>query len=66
MYNKKYQLVVSDDLQYCIQKEGDKNKFKQQEHRSFIDWFIAVPAKITRSEHQTELKMYERYFYKVS
>jgi hypothetical protein len=41
-----------------------KNKFKQQEHRSFIDWFIAVPAKITISGHQIELKMYERHFYK--
>ncbi|MFO7922408.1 MAG: IS1380 family transposase [Bacteroidales bacterium] len=41
-----------------------KNKFKKQEHRSFINWFIAVPAKITRSGHQTELKMYEHHFYK--
>ncbi|MFC2087266.1 IS1380 family transposase [Bacteroidota bacterium] len=41
-----------------------KNRFKQQEHRSFIDWFISVPAKITRSEHQTELKIYEHHFYK--
>ncbi len=56
-----------------------KNKFKKQEHRSFIDWFIALPAKITRSGHQTELKiantykdiqfseqlkMYEHHFYK--
>ncbi len=56
-----------------------KSKFKKQEHRSFIDWFIAVPAKITRSGHQTELKiantykniqfgeqlkMYEHHFYK--
>jgi len=41
-----------------------KNKFKQQEHRSFIDWFIAVPAKITISGHQIELKMYEHHFYK--
>ena len=31
-----------------------KNKIKQQEHRSFIDWFIAVPAKITISGHQIE------------
>jgi len=23
-----------------------KNKFKKQEHRSFIDWLIAVPAKV--------------------
>lgn len=41
-----------------------KNKFKQQEHRTFIDWFIAVPAKITSSGHQIELKMYEHHFYK--
>ena len=56
-----------------------KDKFKRQEHRTFIDWFIAVPAKITRSGHQTELKianttknkqfgeqikMYENHFHK--
>ena len=41
-----------------------KNKFKQQEHRTFIDWFISVPAKITRSGHQMELKLYEHHFYK--
>lgn len=41
-----------------------KSKFKKQEHRTFIDWFIAVPAKITSSGHQTELRMYEHHFYK--
>jgi len=41
-----------------------KSKFKQQEHRSFIDWFISVPARITRSGHQIELKMYEHHYYK--
>jgi hypothetical protein len=41
-----------------------KDKYKRQEHRSFIDWFISVPAKITRSGHQIELKMYEHHFYK--
>ena len=56
-----------------------KNRFIKQEHRSFIEWFIAVPAKITRSGHQTEskiantienkqlgeqLKMYEHHFYR--
>ncbi len=29
------------------------------------DWFIAVPAKITSSGHQIELKMCEHHFYKV-
>ncbi len=40
------------------------NRFKQQEHRTFIDWFISVPAKITRSGHQMELKIHEHHFYK--
>ena len=35
-----------------------KDKFKRQEHRTFIDWFITVPAKITRNGHQTKIKMY--------
>jgi len=34
-----------------------KNRFKKQEHRIFIDWFIAAPARITRSGHQAELKI---------
>ncbi len=41
-----------------------KSKFKKQEHRTFIDWFISVPAKIIWSGHQTEIKMYENHFYK--
>ena len=41
-----------------------KNRFIRQEHRIFIDWFISVPAKIIRSGHQTEIKMYENHFYK--
>jgi hypothetical protein len=56
-----------------------KNRFIKQEHRSFIEWFIAIPAKITRTGHQTELKiantfknikfgeqlkMYEHHYYK--
>jgi len=41
-----------------------KNRFTKQEHRCFIEWFIAVPAKITRNGHQTELKMNEYQFYK--
>jgi len=42
----------------------NKNKFKRQEHWTFIDWFISVPAKITTSGHQIELKIYEHHFYK--
>ena len=64
---------------YGKEMRQSKNKFKKQEHRSFIDWFIAVLAKITISGHQIEstiantyknkqfseqLKMYEHHFYK--
>ncbi len=41
-----------------------KKKFLKQEHRTFANWFILVPARITRSAKQIELKMYEHHFYK--
>ena len=47
-----------------IMMRQNKSKFKKQEHRTFIDWFITVPAKIINSGHQTEIKMYEHHFYK--
>jgi hypothetical protein len=47
-----------------VMMRQQKKKYKRQEHRSFIDWFIAVPAKITKSGHQIELKMYEHHFYR--
>lgn len=47
-----------------VMMRQSKSKFRRQEHRTFIDWFIAVPAKITKSGHQTEIKLYEHHFYK--
>ena len=47
-----------------IMMHQKKNKFKKQEHRNFVVWFIAVPAKIIKSGHKTEIKMYEHHFYK--
>ena len=44
-------------------RNNDK-KFKRQEHRTFVEWFITVPAKIIHSGHKTEIKMYEHHFYK--
>ena len=41
-----------------------REKFERQEHRTFMDWFISVPAKITRSGRRTELKMYENHFFR--
>ena len=47
-----------------VMMRQSKSKFRRQEHRTFIDWFIAVPAKIIKSGHQTEIKLYEHHFYK--
>ena len=47
-----------------ILKNVNKNKFKRQEHRTFIDWFITVTAKMTRSGFKIEIKMYEFHFCK--
>lgn len=41
-----------------------KTRFKKQEHHTFIDWFISVPAKMTRSGRRIELKMYENHFFR--
>lgn len=41
-----------------------KDRFKRQEHRTFMDWFVKVPARITRSGRRTELKMYEHHFFR--
>ena len=41
-----------------------KRKFYRQEHRTFAGWFVLVPAKITKSGHQIELKIYENHFYR--
>jgi len=54
--------VLAYNLSVMVRQK--KSKFKKQEHRTFIDWFIAVPAKITSSGHQIELRMYEHHFYK--
>ena len=47
-----------------IMMRSKNSKFKRQEHRTFMEWFITVPAKIVRSGHMTEIKMYEHHFYK--
>ncbi|HBL74346.1 MAG: hypothetical protein A2W90_18495 [Bacteroidetes bacterium GWF2_42_66] len=48
-----------------------KSKFKRQGQRTFINWFIAVPAMITHHGHQKKLKIYrlsrlsgKHHFYK--
>lgn len=41
-----------------------KDRFKRQEHRTFKEWFVEVPAKITRSGRRIELKMYEDHFFR--
>ena len=38
-----------------------KDKFKWQQHRTFIDSFIFVPAKIIRIGQHTEIKMDDKF-----
>jgi len=47
-----------------VMMRSRNSKFRRQEHQTFIEWFITVPAKITRSGHMTEIKMYEYHFHK--
>lgn len=47
-----------------VMMRSRKSRFMRQEHRTFTEWFIIVPAKITRSGHVTEIKMYEHHYYK--
>lgn len=41
-----------------------KARFERQEHRTFMEWFVAVPAKIVRGGRRRELKMYENHFFR--
>ena len=36
----------------------------RQEHETFREWFINLPAKVVSGGHQLELKLYSQYFYK--
>jgi hypothetical protein len=40
-----------------------KKVFKQ-EHATFRNWFINVPAKLVRRSRQLELKIYECYYFR--
>jgi len=37
---------------------------RQKKDRSSIDWFISMPAKMSSSGYQSELKLDEEHFYK--
>ena len=39
-------------------------KIGKQEHKTFRDWFILVPAKLVSGGHKIELKIYENYYCK--
>lgn len=39
-------------------------KFKKQEHRTFVGWFITIPAKIIRSSRQIQMKIYKHHSHK--
>jgi hypothetical protein len=39
-------------------------KLSRQEHKTFRDWFILVPAKLISGGHTKEIKLYENYYCK--
>jgi len=39
-------------------------KLWQQEHATFRDWFINLPAKLVRGSRYLDMKIYENYYYK--
>ncbi len=39
-------------------------KYWKQEHNTFRDWFINIPAKIVSSGRMTSLKIYEAYYFR--
>jgi hypothetical protein len=47
-----------------MKESKSESQIRSQGGRTFIDWFIAVPAKLTNSGRKIELRMYEHHFYK--
>lgn len=39
-------------------------RFFKQEHKTFLEWFILVPGKITKTARKLHVKMYKHHFYK--
>jgi hypothetical protein len=39
-------------------------KYWRQEHNTFRDWFIELPAKITTSGKQLKMQIYEKYYFR--
>ena len=39
-------------------------RFAKQEHRTFKEWFIDVPAKLVESGRMVEMKIYKNHYHK--
>jgi len=39
-------------------------KHWKEEHNTFRDWFIELPAKILTGGRQTKMKIYEQYYFR--
>ncbi len=47
-----------------VMMRNKHKKIKKQEHQTFREWFIVVPAKIVSGGHAKEVKIYENYYCK--
>jgi len=47
-----------------VQIRNKHKEIRKQEHTTFREWFILVPARIVKSGNQVELKLYKDYYWK--
>lgn len=55
--------ILAYNLSVMMRFETDE-KVWRQEHKTFREWFIKLPAKIVESARQISLRMYEPYYYR--
>ncbi len=55
--------ILAYNLSVMMRFEADE-KVWRQEHKTFREWFIKLPAKIVESARQISIRMYEPYYYR--
>ena len=47
-----------------MEKVSSGIKYWREEHNTFRDWFIDLPAKILNGGRQMKMKIYENYYFR--
>jgi hypothetical protein len=56
--------VFAYNLSIIMRYKYKRKRIWREEHETFREWFINLPAKVVSGGHQIELKLYSHYFYK--